>query len=147
MAVAAADCIPLVVSAGDRLAAIHAGWRGIVAGVVTAALDQLDRPGGDLEAWIGPAIGPCCYEVGPEVARQVAAASAPEVAVRGRRERPHLDLRQAVELQLAAAGVERATHLALCTRCSAELLWSYRRQGRGAGRNFAFAWLDREPSS
>jgi copper oxidase (laccase) domain-containing protein len=89
---------------------------------------------------VGPAIGACCYEVGEEVAARVVAASAPEVAVAGPAGRPHLDLPHAARLQLAAAGVAEVIVLPRCTRCDEENLYSYRREGRRAGRNLAFIW-------
>lgn len=140
LSVAVADCVPVVVAGPDRLAVVHAGWRGIAAGIVRRALDAL---GGDdgLEAWVGPAIGPCCYEVGDEVAARVAAASGPESVCPGLRDRPHLDLHRAVELQLLESGLAGVRRDDRCTRCHASLLWSYRRDGDGAGRNLVFAWL------
>ncbi|KAB2959206.1 MAG: polyphenol oxidase family protein, partial [Thermoanaerobaculia bacterium] len=71
--VATADCVPVLLAVPGAVAAVHAGWRGVVAGVVPAALERV-RERGDLAravAWIGPSIGPCCYEVGEEVAAQV----------------------------------------------------------------------------
>ena len=139
LSVITADCVPVVVAGPGGLAAIHAGWRGIAAGVVAAGLagfapEELAAA----QAWIGPAIGPCCYEVGDEVAEAVAGASSPGVVSPGPRGRPHLDLRAAVAHQLAASGVPRVTLVGPCTRCEPELLWSYRRDGKAAGRNVAF---------
>ena len=147
LSVATADCVPVLLAGGPGLAAIHAGWRGILAGVVPAAVAALPgvEPGG-VVAWVGPAIGLCCYEVGEEVAAAVAAASAPTVVVRpdpgppGRPGRPHLDLTAAVVVQLAAAGVEEIHRFAECTRCAVARLWSFRRDGERAGRNLAFIW-------
>ncbi len=69
--VATADCVPLVIEGAGFAAVVHAGWRGIVAGVVEATLDRISSLGLTAErAAIGPAIGPCCYEVGPEVAER-----------------------------------------------------------------------------
>lgn len=144
LSVITADCVPVVVATGDRLAAIHAGWRGIAAGVVKAGLASF-APGevAGARAWIGPAIGACCYEVGPEVAAAVAEASSPAAVREGPRDRPHLDLRAAVARQLAAAGVPRVDLVGPCTRCEPDLLWSYRRDGKAAGRNVAFVWRRR----
>jgi hypothetical protein len=110
--------------------------------VVAAAIGRLARHGAAREttAWIGPAIGPCCYEVGPEVARMVAAAGGAESVREGPRGRPHADLAGAVERQLRAEGVTRIVSLALCTRCHPEWLWSHRRDGERAGRNLALIW-------
>ena len=147
LCVATADCVPVVLGAGDGVAAVHAGWRGVVAGVVDRAVGALavavgERP---VAAWIGPAIGPCCYEVGEDVASRVVAASATGVARRGRGARPHLDLVAAVEIQLRGAGVEAIERLGPCTRCAPELLYSYRRDGAAAGRNLTYAWRGGDP--
>jgi YfiH family protein len=159
LAVVTADCVPVVLAGppGDpRIAAVHAGWRGIVSGVIPATLEALGEPTlGHLKnwtAWIGPAIGPCCYEVGDEVAEQIAAASTPEAVVpavpaasagaagAGKPGgRPHLDLLRAATHQLRAAGVSAITSLPLCTRCESNLS-SYRREGKGGGRNISYIW-------
>ena len=122
-----------------RIPGWFTGWRGLVAGVIPAALDRLG-PVQDLEAWIGPAIGPCCYEVSDDVADQVVAASDPGVRSQGPAGRPHLDLQAAAHHQLTAGGVGEIHVLERCTRCHPEDLWSYRREGPGAGRNLAFVW-------
>jgi hypothetical protein len=141
LAVATADCVPIALGGDGALAVIHAGWRGIAAGVVAAAVARLERPAPALAAWIGPAIGPCCYEVGWEVAEQVVAATTPAAlrpsAAGGR---PYLDLAAAVAAQLSAAGVAIAGSVPRCTSCNPELS-SHRRDGLAAGRNLAFAWL------
>lgn len=136
-AVVTADCVPVLLASEEGLGAVHAGWRGIAAGVVGAALERFR---GEVVAWIGPAIGPCCYEVGPEVAEEVAAASEPAVVAAGSGARPHLDLPAAVTAQLRAGGVGEIRHVERCTRCCEEILWSYRREGRRAGRNLALIW-------
>jgi YfiH family protein len=139
LSVVTADCVPVLLAGPEGIAAVHAGWRGIASGVIPATLSAVV----DLarwRAWVGPAIGPCCYEVGEEVAAQVVAASGPEVAVAGARGRPHLDLQAAARRQLEAAGVGEITTLPICTRCRADWLYSFRREGREAGRNMAFVW-------
>lgn len=141
LTVVTADCVPVLLGGDAEIASIHAGWRGIAAGIVGETLARLEGPPARLAAWLGPAIGSCCYEVGDEVAARVVAASAPEVAVPGAGERPHLDLHAAVASQLHRAGVERLHRVPDCTRCSPETLWSYRREGPGAGRNLALIWL------
>ncbi len=139
LAVATADCVPVALSGASEVAAIHAGWRGLARGVVGEAVRRMSGVPAALEAWVGPAIGACCYEVGEEVAAEVAAASGPEVVAPGRRERPHLDLSAAARRQLEAAGVGRVHLLVSCTACD-ERLWSYRRDGSGVGRNLTFVW-------
>ncbi len=139
-----ADCLPvlLVDPVRRRVAAAHAGWRGTAAGVTRAAVSALvaggSRPS-DLVAALGPGIGPCCYEVGPELV----AAFGPggEAFFRdGPRGRPHLDVRAANVAQLRAAGVPEAQvhHVDDCTYCRADLYHSYRREGRGAGRMISY---------
>lgn len=140
LSVATADCVPVLLAGPEGMAAVHAGWRGIAGGVVPATIEAaVERPE-EWTAWIGPAIGPCCYEVGSDVAFRIVEASRPGVAVPGRGERPHLDLQAAVRHQLEAAGIGEVIAVSHCTRCEEERLWSYRREGRAAGRNLAFIW-------
>jgi YfiH family protein len=146
--VATADCVPVAVVGARAGAVVHAGWKGIVAGVVPRALERLRAAGEDeLTAWIGPAIGGCCYEVGPDVAAAVMAASGPDALVaeelpvaEGGSALPRLDLRRAVASQLVSAGVALPTLVDVCTRCHPELLWSHRRDRERAGRNLALLW-------
>lgn len=157
LSVVTADCVPVLLAGtrpGDPVAAVHAGWRGIAQGVVAATLEWLqgrDLDPGRLMAWIGPAIGPCCYEVGPEVVERVTAAvDVPAASLvhpnpRPGRPNPHLDLTAAVASQLRTAGVEQVETLDLCTRCREDLLWSFRRDGPDGGRNVAFVWVERLP--
>lgn len=142
LCVVTADCVPVLLAGPDGLAAVHAGWRGIAGGVIPATL--ANRTGLDRwTAWVGPAIGACCYEVGPEVAEQIAAASDSSVVLsRGPGQQPHLDLHAAVRHQLTAAGVGEVICVPGCTRCDSERLWSYRREGARAGRNHAFIWRE-----
>jgi YfiH family protein len=120
-----ADCVPIAVARTDgppALAVLHAGWRGLAEGIVEAGVHALDRSG--LAAIVGPAIGPCCYEVGPEVS----SLFDPDLTT-GRK----LDLWTAAERALRAAGVERVQRVDLCTRCHPELFFSHRRDGRARG--------------
>jgi len=148
-----ADCGPVLVAdtASGRVAALHAGWRGIVAGVVSAAINHLLSKNGagstrDFIAAIGPCIGACCFEVGEDVAAQIALVSAPEVVVRrdGARDKAWVDLRRVIRWQLRAAGMldeaiddVPGCSQSACTRCCAELFYSYRRDGDAAGRHLA----------
>ena len=129
LSVVTADCVPVLLAGPNGLAAVHAGWRGLVSGVIPAALEKL---GGAETAWIGPTIGSCCYEVGEEVAEQFPA----EAVIPG--PKPHLDLVAAARLQLK--GVEDVRVVGICTRCAADELYSYRREGKGVGRNVGFIW-------
>ncbi|MGH9381338.1 MAG: polyphenol oxidase family protein [Thermoanaerobaculia bacterium] len=139
LCVVTADCVPLLMSDGRRIAAVHAGWRGIVAGVVGAAASRFLAPA-TVTAWIGPAIGPCCYEIGDDVARSIAAVAGDGVLRPGAGDLPHADLPLAVERQLAAAGVETAETWRHCTRCGDGRWSSYRRDGATASRNHALIW-------
>ncbi len=125
MLVLAADCVPIAIattSGPPRLAVVHAGWRGLSDGVVEAAVEALDFQ--ETAAVVGPSIGPCCYEVGPEVS----ARFAPDLTVQG-----VLDLWEAAERALRRSGVATVERVDLCTRCNAELFFSYRRTGAPHG--------------
>jgi YfiH family protein len=138
VAVKTADCIPLLlVDPGHRaVAAVHAGWRGTVAGIAQRAVAalgaQFGSRAGDLHAAIGPAIGKCCYEVGPEVAARF--------GVDGR---AHIDLAETVRRQLEAAAVggQRIYMSGLCTQCRAGEFHSFRRDGAAAGRLYSFVGI------
>lgn len=139
-----ADCLPvlLVDPVTRHVAAAHAGWRGTAAGVVREAVAALVARGSDpsdLVAALGPAIGPCCYEVGPEL-REAFGPDREEVFRPGPRGRPHLDLRAANRRQLEQSGLTAANvhELSDCTYCRADLYHSYRREGKGAGRMVSF---------
>ncbi len=122
-----ADCVPIAIARSDdrapALAVLHAGWRGLAEGIVAAGVAALG--GGGLAAALGPAIGPCCYEVGPEVSERFDAD-----LTRG----GSLDLWSASERALVAAGVDQVERVDVCTRCNPGLFFSHRRQGsiRGA---------------
>lgn len=138
LSIITADCVPVVLAGPEGAAAVHAGWRGLASGVIGATLSAVEGDLAAWTAWIGPAIGPCCYEVSPEVAEQVAAASPAACIVPGKGEKPHLDLQAAARGQLERGGVGEIVTVERCTRCHGDL-WSYRRDGR-AGRNHAFVW-------
>lgn len=134
LAVVTADCVPVLATDGSRIAAIHAGWRGVAGRIVQAALEPWPSP--PRVAWIGPAIGGDVYEVGEEVAERVVEASHPQFCRPGARDRPHVDLGGAVAWQLAQLGVREIRRSPLCTLSTPEL-WSWRRDGAAAGRNYA----------
>jgi YfiH family protein len=144
-AVLTADCLPVLFcdESGSRIAAAHAGWRGLAAGVLEATVDALAKGGaspGGLIAWIGPSISGPAYEVGMEVR---AAFSAEEQAV-GFIPNPlgrwQLDLARLARYRLAAAGVVAVHGGALCTASDPERLFSYRRDG-ACGRSATLIWL------
>jgi YfiH family protein len=136
VAVKTADCIPiLLVDERQRaVAAVHAGWRGTAARIAPAAILAMHARFGsepsDLHAAIGPGIGRCCYEVGPEVAAEF-----------GEQGRAHLDLAAINRRQLLESGVTAKQIYAsnLCTRCGVDEFHSFRRDGERAGRMYAFA--------
>ena len=154
VAVRAADCVPMLLA--DRrtraVGAVHAGWRGTAARAATAAVEALGREFGsspaDLVVAMGPSIGGCCYEVGPDLVDAFAAAGHERYLIdrwflsppppRGSRERPtmRLDLAGANRDQLILAGVpEEQIHLAgLCTAMNLDVLPSYRAEKEKAGR-------------
>lgn len=148
--VVTADCVPLLLSApgGRAVAAVHAGWRGLAAGVVeaaVAALAELSCAGsGELVAAIGPHIGPCCYEVDGPVLEALAARFAASLGAASRPARPGhewLDLGALAQAALLAAGVGRdrlGLAAAHCTRCDAQRFHSFRRDGPSAGRLIHF---------
>lgn len=141
LSIVTADCVPIICGSDRVVSAIHAGWRGLVAGVVRAAVSDLPTPASDLEAWLGPAIGPCCYEVDDDVAELVASSSAASVVVQRDGDKPHIDLHGAAEWQLRDLGVQRVHRIDSCTQCNSNVLWSYRREAGSNGRNLTFAWL------
>lgn len=137
-----ADCVPILMADDEgRVAAAHAGWRGTIADVagatVRALCDAGARPA-HLRAALGPSIGPCCFEVGDDVARQFSALS-PHLVEHGRA-KPRVDLRRANRLLLEAAGLP-AAHIddaPPCTSCDPLRFFSFRRDGRGIGEMLAF---------
>jgi YfiH family protein len=138
LVVQTADCVPLLLAGDGAVAAVHAGWRGAAAGVVGAALEAFLPLAGDpasVRAWLGPSIGPCCYEVGPEVAGRF-----PEAFARPSKDgKSFLDLAGVVREQLFQAGIPPGSSSAHdgCTRCGGERFASYRRDKEHAGRMIA----------
>jgi YfiH family protein len=124
-----ADCLPILLAdvRTGRVAAVHAGWRGTVVGVVLNAMERMGSRPADIYAAIGPGIGKCCYEVGLDVAQQLGEDRAGKV-----------DLAEINRAQLEAAGVQHIDVLGLCTFCNADQFWSYRREGEQAGRMISY---------
>jgi polyphenol oxidase len=120
-----ADCTPVVLVDPHRrrVGVVHAGWRGLIAGVTETTVEAMG--GGDgLRAFVGPSIGPCCYEVGPDVAAQAKGRLGDVVRSRG--ERTHLDLWAGTMRSLARAGVREMWPAALCTKCEPDRFYSHR---------------------
>ncbi|MEP6802511.1 MAG: peptidoglycan editing factor PgeF [Acidobacteriota bacterium] len=138
LVVQTADCVPILLRAPGAIAAAHAGWRGSAVGAAAAALTALRELGAraeDVEAWIGPSIGVCCYEVGGEVARHFAG----EFARRDCGGHFRLDLKGVNRAQLESDGVrpESISIHPSCTKCGGARYASYRRDGSAAGRMIA----------
>jgi YfiH family protein len=133
-----ADCMPIALARtkGDAPAVgiLHAGWRGLLAGIVTVGVRAL--AGRSLAAAIGPSIGPCCYEVGEEVATPFREAFGDDV-IRGSK----LDLWTSAERALRAAGVNRVDRSDLCTSCHADRFFSHRRDHGRTGRQGVIAYV------
>jgi len=144
LAIRSADCavLWLVDPSSQTLAMAHAGWQGVAAGIVAAAVRAVQRSAGDsgrVRVAIGPHLGPCCFEIGPEVAARFsrcADALAPGATLRVQRRRDDsvaLDLSKVILADLAAVGVPKASVevCRACTRCRGDLFHSYRRNGPG----------------
>jgi len=131
--VMSADCLPIALGCMGAVAMVHAGWRGLAAGVLdegVRAVVELGE-GGEVTAVIGPGAGGCCYEVGPEVHDAFGGAH---------RDGRRIDLRAIARERLLAAGVARVHDVSACTICD-ERFFSHRREGVSAGRQVGVAWL------
>lgn len=141
VAVQAADCAPVVLLGSGVVGVVHAGWRGLVAGVLVAAVDVMRRLGaGTVQAVVGPCIRPSCYEFGGddlEVAATVLGGGVRACTAGGR---PALDLPGAVRRSLAGAGVHDVADQGVCTACSTQH-WSHRARA-DRERQAAVAWLE-----
>lgn len=143
-----ADCLPVLFCnrQGTRVAAAHAGWRGLADGVLESTLEALAVPASDLLCWLGPAIGPQAFEVGDEVrqqfCRQQAEAEAAFVHLDRVRDTWLADLYQLARLRLVAAGVGTAAIYGgdHCTFADPERFFSYRRDGQ-TGRMASLVWI------
>jgi YfiH family protein len=141
-----ADCVPLLLADPESgaVAAVHAGWRGLAAGIAREALRELGSPSRVLVA-LGPSIGACCFEVDLPVAR-IIAASSNDICMHPARDsskrdtHAQVDLRAALEIQLAALGVApgRIERVGGCSRCDPVGFHSYRRDGATSGRMLSF---------
>ncbi len=140
-----ADCLPVFLCRedGSRVAVAHAGWRGLAAGVLENAVAALGEDASRVLAWLGPAIGPDAFEVGPEVREAfVAVDGAAAGAFRAHRDDRYLaDLYALARGRLARAGVASVSGGGFCTYTESERFFSYRRV-RESGRLGAFIWID-----
>lgn len=144
-AVQTADCLPVLLCTDDggAVAAAHAGWRGLAAGVLEAAVAVLPRAPSRVLAWLGPAIGPEAFEVGPDVRACFVDADASSAGCfrRGRGDRWHADLFALARRRLLAAGVSAVHGGGVCTVGDARHWFSYRRDRR-CGRMASLVWIE-----
>ena len=140
-----ADCLPVALSGPRGVAMLHCGWRGLAAGIVAAGA----RAVGATDAAIGPGIGACCYEVGPEVLAAFSALGE-GIAADGPKGRAgeemsahrRLDLVEVARRLLLEAGVERFEAAGHCTSCEPELFFSHRRDAGRTGRQGGLVWIE-----
>lgn len=131
-----ADCLPVALIGQHAVAMVHAGWRGLAAGVIEEGVNAILELGGDgeIQAAIGPGAGACCYEVGPEVHQAFG-----RPAASGR-----IDLKAIARERLSTAGVAAVHDVDLCTICNPELFFSHRRDDGVTGRQAGVAWRARD---
>ena len=132
-----ADCLPVLLSSGSAVAALHCGWRGLAGGIVAEGVAALRELGGDgaITAALGPGARGCCYEVGEEV--HAAFAGVPGARAGER----NLDLPAIARRRLAEAGVATVHDTGLCTMCAGEeLFFSHRRDNGVTGRQAGVVW-------
>jgi polyphenol oxidase len=144
-AILAADCLPVLIASerGDAVAAAHAGWRGLAGGVIEATVKALRSPPESLLAWLGPAIGPGHFEVGPEVREQLLRGDpgALTAFVPNARGRFMADLPGLARRRLERLGITRIYGGGECTHAEAERYFSHRRDGQ-TGRQATLVWLE-----
>lgn len=152
-AVLMADCLPVLLcdQAGTRVAAAHAGWRGLSAGIVRNTVAALDTEPALLSAHLGPAIGVECFQIGPEVRTAFFDRAVSDRHREAMTEHFHqrsdglyADLQGLARAELVALGVRDISHSPWCTYSTPQTFYSYRRDGM-TGRNAALIWLDARP--
>jgi YfiH family protein len=149
--VQSADCVPLLFwgPQAKAVAAVHAGWRGTLAGIAERAVLKLEEvygaASGEIHVAIGPAIGVCCYEVGDEVIAAFAGTGRDldRISRPGARGRRHLDLVEENRAQLISSGVsaDRIYECRICTFCENDRFHSFRKEGSGVGRIYGVIGL------
>lgn len=145
-AVLTADCLPILISnaEGTEVAAIHAGWKGLLAGVIESTLKQLYSPGNALSAWLGPAIGPKNFEVGDEV-KEAFIAQNPDsrMAFTAIEQGKSLaNIYQLAKQRLTACGVFAISGGELCTYADSSRFFSFRRDQGVTGRMASLIWIE-----
>lgn len=149
-AVMTADCLPLLIcsKSGDEVAAVHAGWKGLAAGVIENTVQAMHTPAESLLVWLGPAIGPQAFEVGEDVLAAFAAhdASATQAFIQNRPGHWLCDIYQLARQRLQALGVSQVYGGDYCTYTDKSRFFSYRRDGT-TGRMASLIWIKSSPSS
>jgi len=147
-----ADCLPVIICnrQGTRVAAIHAGWRGLVNGIIEATLQKLAQPSDELLVWLGPAIGPTKFEVGRDVYEAFVSKHAEaknafiprtQTTCTGYDEKWLANLYDLARLRLNLQGVTQIYGGDYCTHSQPDLFYSYRREGAGTGRMASVVFL------
>ena len=147
-----ADCLPVFLAdaEGNEVAVVHAGWKGLLHGVIEAAVKKFKAPAGKIHAWLGPAIGPDNFEVGAEVrkafvdeAQSNVAVSSAFRAVEDKKNKFLADIYQLARFRLNRSGVKNISGGNFCTVENKEMFYSYRRD-RITGRMASLIWIDEE---
>lgn len=143
-----ADCVPVIIFAPEKqaLSVIHAGWRGTAGSIVIEAVKNLGERSGarpqEMIAAVGPAIGPCCFEAGEEVAQALSATvSGFEALIKRTAPKPFPDLKAFNALQLLQVGVAEVDVSDWCTSCNTKIFYSHRKESGKTGRQGAIAAL------
>lgn len=147
-----ADCLPVFFAArnGSEVAIAHAGWRGLVAGILENTVNKMSSDASDIIAWLGPAIGPCHFEVGAEVKEYFLESSDSSVVkksledcfkITARRQKFMADIYAIARIKLSQLGISQITGGGHCTYCAEEHLFSYRRDGV-SGRMLNAIYID-----
>lgn len=140
-----ADCVPILLEGDGIVAAVHAGWRGTANGILSKAVREMECSPSQIRAWIGPAIGPCCYEVGDEVrdAMHEAFGKEAEAYFTGR----NIDLKGLNALRLRDAGVQEVSVSEVCTMCRHTEYWSHRYTAGKRGVQGGIIMLNKEENA
>jgi polyphenol oxidase len=139
-----ADCLPVTIADMEHgvIANVHSGWRGAVQKITAAAIDAIGAQAETTQAWLGPSIRVCCFEVGEEVVEQFRDSYADaELFVDRGKAKPHIDLPALTTALLMERGLKSQNihDSGLCTRCDGSIFHSYRRDAKRGGRNLAIA--------
>lgn len=143
LAVLTADCLPIVITNGEELGVIHAGWRGLAGGIVSNAMARFSQRT-DIQAWLGPAIGPLAFEVGEDVLEAFVARQKGYhrfFKPRSAKGKYLCDLYSLARAELNDAGCDNVSGGNYCTFDQRELFHSHRRDGLSSGRMATIAWL------